>query len=98
MRELSESKEKVRRWSIFFEDNHLKRLNKLFRALEHFRAGKIRLIEIRSKKDMDYVFPEEIRYQIEQNRKYKDEFEKLLEDMRKSFKRRLSEIEEPEFA
>ncbi|MCK4347709.1 MAG: hypothetical protein KAW47_03750 [Thermoplasmatales archaeon] len=97
-RELTATKEKVNAWSIFFEKRHLKELNKLFKILENFRAGKIRLIEIRSREDMGYVFPDVIRDQIEQNRSFKEDFEKLLEELRVSFKLRLSEIEEPEFA
>jgi hypothetical protein len=92
-RELAETKEKVQKWSIFFEEQHLCNLMRLFETLAHFKTGKIPLVEIRSKEDMEFVYPEEIRYQIEQNQRYKEEFESLLEDMRKSFRNRLSEIE-----
>lgn len=97
-RELATTKEMANGWSIFFVKRHLKELNRLFKVLENFKVGKIRLIEIRSREDMERVFPDKIRYQIEQNRMFKEDFEKLLEELRESFKSRLSEIEEPEFA
>lgn len=102
-RELTATKErgrnkKLMRGPFFLKKRHLKELNKLFKILENFRAGKIRLIEIGSREDMGYVFPDVIRDQIEQNRSFKEDCEKLLEELRVSFKSRLSEIEEPEFA
>ena len=97
-RQLESTKEKVNDWSIFFEKKHLRDLNRLFSTLENFRAGKIRIVEIRSREDMDYVSLEIIRYQIEQNRAFKQDFENVLEELRELFKTTLSEIEEPEFA
>jgi len=91
-RELAATKDKVNAWSIFFEKRHLKELNKLFEILENFETGKIRLVEIRSKNDMRDVSPEAVSYQIQQNRMFKEDFENLLEEMRDSFKSRLSEL------
>lgn len=96
-KELATTKEKVNGWSIFFERPQLIELNKIFKTLENFRAGKIRVVQIRSREDMDYVLPDAISNQIEQNRMFKEDFEKLLEKLRESFKLRLSEIEEPAF-
>ena len=96
--ELSKTKLKVNEWYIFFEKRHLLKLNELFVCLENFNAGKIRLVDIRSNEDMRFVFPKSIAHQIDENRAFKDEFEKVLEELRESFQIKLSDIETPEYA
>ncbi len=86
-------KSQIRDWSLFFEGTHLEELNRLLEILETFKAGKMNLVEIRSKEDIPRFFPHEIERQIGENRDYKEKFEQILEEMRVSFQRRLSRIE-----
>lgn len=90
--QLRKTKEKVNNWSLFFDDNHLQELLRLLQNLEKLRAGKIRLFDIRSREDMKYVYPKEIESQVQENRQSKEQFDNLLENLRRSFRDRLSSI------
>lgn len=91
---LRETRLKADNWSLFFDEDHLKELNRLLKILEKFSAGKASLVRIRNKNDIPRYFVEELEQRvITQNQHYKQEFESLLEKMRVSFKERLSTIE-----
>lgn len=92
-KQLRHVRSQVDNWSLFFENTHLKELNRLLSILEDFEAGKTTLVRIRSKEDIPRYFQHEVEQQIEKNRHYKEEFEQILEEMRVSFKGRLSRIE-----
>ena len=92
-KQLRYMRSQVDNWSLFFEETHLQELNRLLNILENFEGGKIELVRIRSSEDITRYFQNEIEKQIEQNRLYKEEFEQIIEEMRVSFKRRLSRIE-----
>lgn len=94
---LREAKTIVREEEIFLEDKDREDLNKVLRDFMNFRLGKVELIEIRSKRDIEkysYMSEEqierEVSRQIQENYKYKIQYEQLLEKIRVSFKRRLS--------
>ena len=86
--ELTETKEKVKRWSMFFEDEHLRELRGMFETLGNFEAGKLRLIKVRSQEDMNRSYPREIKRQINENQLYRTEFNNILERIRQSFRDR----------
>lgn len=91
--ELRDTKDKIQRWSLFFEDHHRHELLQLIKILEEFRAGKILLIDIRNRRDLRFVSIHFVEEQIEENRTLKERFENLLEELRCSFRDRLSGID-----
>ena len=88
--ELANTKEKVNNWSLSFDENHYAELLKLFTILENYEVGKVRLVEIRNEEDINKINTYDITSQIERNQEYKKNFNKLLEDIRKSFRNKLS--------
>ena len=91
---LRETRLEVDNWSLFFDEDHLEELNRLLKILEKFSAGKSSLVRIRNKNDVPRFFAEKLENRvIAQNQHYKQEFESLLENMRVTFKERLSSIE-----
>jgi len=82
----------VREDEIFLEENDRRRLLRILSAFGDFRIGKMRLIEVRSEEDVkgNISSANRIQRQIEQNRIYKTHYEELLDDVRISFKQRLS--------
>ena len=91
--QLRKLKSQINDWSIFFEDDHLQELKRLLRILENFEAGKTNLLRIRSRENIPGYFTNEVERQIEINKKYKEEFEQLLEKLRVSFQRRLLQLD-----
>lgn len=83
---------------LYFEEKDLDHLTKVLNALSSFYLGKERLIEIRSKKQIQKLishFGEEfveskIATYINKNHQYKLEYEGILEAIRKSFREKLS--------
>jgi hypothetical protein len=80
---------------IFFEDKDRDDLLRVLGMFGRFYVGKERLINIRTKDQIDRwisdeYFQDEIGRQIARNREYKIQYEKLLERIRRSFRRRLS--------
>ena len=92
-RQLERTKKSVGNWSLFFETVHLRELNRLFKILEHFHLGKVRLLELRSDSELRDWHLHEVEQQIQENYRYKDEFDAFLEKLRRSFKDRLSSLE-----
>ncbi len=74
---------------IFFEDRDRLHLLQVLRAFGEFRIGKERLIDIRSTRRIEY-WEEEATFQIRRNHKIKMEYDQLLEDVRISFNKKLS--------
>jgi hypothetical protein len=93
LRQLRTTEQKVNDWSIFFEEEHLQELRRLLGIIESFHTGKLLLSEIRTEKDLDYLKFDEIKNQIEQNRKYKEQLEQLLDKLRCYFHKQLSSID-----
>jgi hypothetical protein len=81
---------------IFFEEEDRETLLQILREFGGFRLGKLRLIEIRSKQEFEYYLEQgiinegRVARQIEENYEYKVKYEALLEKIRISFKKRLS--------
>ena len=85
----------AREGEIFFEDKDRKNLLEVLNRFGRFYIGKQRLIEIRSKQQIEEWGSEkyiqmDISGQIATNHEYKIQYEQLLEQIRISFKRRLS--------
>jgi len=87
----------VREGEIFFEDNDRTQLLDVLEVFARFRVGKGYLIHIRSRGDIGAFSEEDERHaiwmvteQIKDNRNAKRQYDKLLEDIRDSFRRRLS--------
>lgn len=91
-RQLRNTKRKIARWSLFFDQQDLVEIEQIIRALEQFEIGKQRLYEIKSVTDVDSYSSQEATEQIEQNRQYKTRFENLLERLRQSFRDKLAQI------
>ncbi len=91
--ELKDDKSRIQKLSMFFKDEHYTELLQFIEHLEQFRAGKVTLIDIRKRSDLRLVFPEVVQEQIKQNLVAKEQFERLLETLRRSFRDRLSRIE-----
>ncbi|MBD2233101.1 hypothetical protein [Phormidium tenue] len=96
--QLRSAKQTAHEGEIFFEEEDLSHLNVVLRAFSQFRLGKTRLVNIRSKQGLEEIvddfgienFEEEVDWQIRENHKYKLEYEKILNEIRKSFNGKLS--------
>ena len=90
---LQELRFKIDNWSIFFEGTHIIEINKLLNILEEFSAGKSDLVRIRYNQNVPRYFVHELEERvISKNKNYKEEFESVVEKMRVSFQKRLSQI------
>jgi hypothetical protein len=81
------TKIKIMEWSLFFDETHLNKLNKLLDIIEQYNSGKIGM-------QLDF---RNIEYLVSQNKKYKNEFENLMKEIREDFRDRLSTIKIPKF-
>ncbi len=86
--QLDETKSVARANQIVFETEHYEQLRQIFLAFERFWIGKLDVYTLRSKKADDLIEP--IQQQIERNRKYKAEYEQLVERIGEAFKKQLS--------
>lgn len=93
--QVTSTKQKVADWSLFFEEHHLRELQKILLVLDNFRSGKERLAEFRYSDNVIF-YEAQITEQIEDNREYKLRFEAFLDELNKSFRERLSEIDDPQ--
>ena len=85
----------VREGEIFFDDSDRQALLDLLKRLGDFDLGKSRLLELRSRQQIETLRSEwndQIERQIEDNRECKTQYEGLLETIRVSFRQRLSTI------
>lgn len=81
--------EKVEESAIFFDEIDYEKLKNILKIFGEFRLGKIRLLEIRSEGDLRFVVPDIAEEQIDRNRRYKHEYEELLNEIRISFRERI---------
>jgi hypothetical protein len=81
--------DKVEESAIFFDEADYRKLKNILEIFGAFRLGKIRLLEIRSERDLRLVFTDIAEKQIDYNRQYKDEYEELLNEIRISFRERI---------
>lgn len=90
--------------AIFFEEEDYNALRELVDAISKFRLGKLHLYEIYEGRNRRSALEwaandavrwarEEVAQQIKQNRRYKQDYEILLDQIRKSFRRRLAAIQ-----
>ena len=91
---LRKTREHVDNWSLFFEEGDFADLDRLLKIIEDFHAGKAELVRIRSTESLQKHVIEDIKRQIDQNKKYKEQFEVLLSQIRSSFKTQISRIDE----
>lgn len=72
-RQLKETSKAVERGAIFLEEEHYTNLQGLINIFKNFEFGKTRLIELRTRSDLEgrNIDNEQIRFQIENNRPYK---------------------------
>jgi len=80
---------KLEESAIFFEEEEYMRLRAILNVFGNFRLGKIRLINIRNEEDLAFIFLKMAEEQIELNLRHKREYEKLLDEIRVSFRDRL---------
>ncbi len=94
---LSTAKHRTRRGRLILREDHYQTLMKCLAVFSEYRAGKMRLVEIRSDDQLAQSLSEhhpdqlhaEIRNQIEANGDTKAEYESILEDIAKDFRRQL---------
>ncbi len=86
----------AREGEIFFDEKDRESLLEILHEFGGFRLGKLRLIEIRSRQEFEHyareglVSERMVVRQIEENYEYKVKYEGLVERIRISFKKRLS--------
>lgn len=84
--------QKVNEWSVLICEEHLEKLRKLFDTLGHFHIGKARLYHLRHESDLiDKYAVQDINHQIKHNGELREQFKSLMEDIRVTFSKRLSE-------
>lgn len=79
--------------AIFFERDDYRELLKLLKVFGNFRVGKNRFIQIRSSAGLDfynYDVVMKIQMQVDENRRIKEKYENLLDQILESFRARLS--------
>ncbi len=89
---LRETEPLVKKWSIFFEDDHIGKLNRIFHTLRWFSVGKKHLLTAYGKKHIA-EYSHQVKRQIEDNRTIREEWKSLLIEIRHLFKRHLSRIQ-----
>jgi hypothetical protein len=92
---LQETKAQINNWSLLLDDKDVGELNRLFQILEEFRAGKQKLVRIKSADDVVLSGSGLARMvareaQVEENRRFKEDFEGLLGRLRVAFRNNLS--------
>lgn len=90
IREMRTTEQKVRSWSLFFNDEHFQELERLFEIVESFQTGKLKLKQIKLERDLKYVRIGEIEKQVEENLQLRNDFEYLLDNLRRDFREKLS--------
>jgi hypothetical protein len=92
MQQLKVTADAIHRGSLFLEESHYQQLKHLLDSFGRFYIGKAQLIDIRSEQDFDrYYIEEHANRQIERNRTTKNEYEDLIEIIRRGFLTHLRE-------
>jgi hypothetical protein len=89
LEQLEETKTLARKNKILFEKKHYHELGELFEVFSVYLTGKKTVIELRDKKDDDSVF-ERIKERIENNRKVRENYIRLLDEIGNAFIKQLS--------
>jgi len=89
LEQMQETKTLARKNKILFEQNHYNELGDLFEMFSVYMTGKKTVLELRNKKDDDLVF-EKIKDRIEKNRKIREGYTKLLNEIGDAFTKQLS--------
>lgn len=87
---LRQTSQLIEEEAILFEEEEFNELTRLLDAFSNYRVGKKRLVEVR-REDRDGGIGE-IQAQIQNNREHKERYEDLLDEIRQSFKERLSRV------
>lgn len=91
--ELRKTKLVVNEGELFFEEQDRQELIRILKAFSEYRLGKSKVIDIRSQHKAQQIVDEfayMLQNQIEENWQLKQEYERLLEHIRSSFRTRLS--------
>ncbi|HYP27476.1 MAG TPA: hypothetical protein VE262_12230 [Blastocatellia bacterium] len=90
--QLRETGAQIDMGAVFFEEEDYTELKALLEAFGRFKMGKYRLLQIHSREDSKKIDSDTASDQIRQNYQYKDEYERLLDRIRVSFRTRLSSV------
>jgi len=88
-RNLAKAEITIEKSSLFIEDEHYKKLKDLLNTFNNFRLGKGTLKEYKEQRRSRSINEETIKRQIEENRKIKEEYEKLIYEIRDNLKKQL---------
>jgi len=76
---------------LLIEEEHYDKLMELIKQFEHFQFGKVRLVDIRRKpgENADTISASETRQTIDLNKKTKDNYDKLILEIGKTFRNQI---------
>ena len=76
---------------LLIEEEHYDKLLELIKQFEQFQFGKIRLVDIRRRpgENIEAISPIEIRLTIDLNKKTKDNYDKLIMEIGKTFRNQI---------
>ena len=72
---------------LFIEESHYQNLNKILSELAQYRFGKIKLVQLRNRTEP--IPLNRIEDAIDHNRERKENYEELIDEVRKQFKKQL---------
>ena len=91
--QLQNTKKTVERGAILIENDHYQQLLDIFKRFENFQIGKLTLINVRNRSVQEIhdngIDSHQINWLIDQNRKEKDQYNELIENILNSFKLQL---------
>jgi hypothetical protein len=88
---LEEARAAINKGRLILREDHYRRLSELLNTFERFRVGKKRLIDIRTREELEqnFGFEDEIREQIRRNGELRDQYDRLLNEIVDHFRRQL---------
>ena len=92
MRSLEDAEKTIEKNRLLINDKHYKKLIEIIKEANEFRIGKRNLIETRRPTlgiSLDKITKEQIENMIENNKKWRKKYEKVIEEIGKSFKKQL---------
>ena len=91
---LSNARIAANRGRLILNEDHYQQLQLLFEEFENYQIGKMKLIEIRSKQQIDEIYRDfsefDISEQIRQNHDHKKRYESLLDKIVLEFRKQLA--------
>ena len=93
-RQLRSTKKRVDDAAFFFEERDYDELRLLLDEFGKYEIGKKKIIEIRSIADVDEWAVDQVNRQIVDNQRHKKQYEHLLDNIRSSFRQKLSALDE----